>query len=176
LTRRYASELDEGVTRWSLQPVRSEIRNGLGGRGDQQCKGANEDCGWRFRGRQRRGTTAVAACAARIGKMLDLIVVTIVMMTDEPTAMVALAVVRDRWALVTVVIRQRRCGLQEPGFMRDSTAKQHRGCREGLKRQCQQKDCGNPPEKSLLHKKRISQHRLTPGASPEQRVNGGEQS
>ena len=94
LTRRYASELDEGVTRWSLQPVRSEIRNGLGGRGDQQCKGANERHGWRLRGRQRRGTTAVAARTARIGKMLELIMVTIVMVTDEPTVMVELVVLR----------------------------------------------------------------------------------
>ena len=95
MTRRYASELDEGVTRWSLQPVRSEIRNGLGGRGDQQCKSANEARDWRFRGRQRRGTTAVAARAARIGKMLELIVVTIMMMTGEPAVMVALVVVRN---------------------------------------------------------------------------------
>src|SRR5438093_2230311 len=108
--------------------------------------------------------------------MLDLIVVTVVMVTDEPTVMIALVVLRDRLALVIVVIRQRRCGLQEPGFVRDSTAEQHRGCREGLKRQCQQKDCGSPPEKSLLHKKRISQHWPAPSASPEQCVHGAEQS
>jgi len=106
--------------------------------------------------------------------MLELVMVTVVMVTDESTVMIALGVQRDRRALVIVVIRQRRCSLHEPGFVRDSTAEQHRSRREGLKRQCQQKDRGSPPEKSLLHKKRISQHWLAPSASPDQCVHGAE--
>ncbi len=49
---------------------------------------------------KRRRTTAIAASAARLGKMLDLIVVTIVMMSGDAIVMIALAVVRNlrQWA------------------------------------------------------------------------------
>jgi len=164
------------VLRGPLQPVRSGIRNGLDGRGDPQRNGANNGRAWRLCGRQRRGTTAVAARTTRIGKMLDLIMIAVVTVTDEPIVMIALVVMRDGRTLVSRLIRQRRCRLQDPGFVRDSTAEQHRGCREGLKRQCQQKDCGSSPEKSLLHIKRISQPWLAPSASPEQCVQRAEQS
>jgi hypothetical protein len=83
--------------------------------------------------------------------MFDLIVVTIVMMSNNAIVMIAVVLVCDLCQLADVLVGQRLHRLSKPGVMRDSTAEQHRGCREGLKRQCQQKDCGSPPEKSLLH-------------------------
>jgi hypothetical protein len=108
--------------------------------------------------------------------MLDLIVVAVVMMSNNGGVMIAVILVCHLRRLIDVPIGQRLYCVPKPGAMRDSTAEQHRGCREGLKRQRQQNDCGSSPEKLLRHIKRISHPRLAPSASPEQCVQRANQS
>jgi hypothetical protein len=54
--------------------------------------------------------------------MLELIMITVVMVTDEPTVMIALVVVRDPRDVAGAVIGQRFHRLSKPGVMRDATA------------------------------------------------------
>jgi hypothetical protein len=108
--------------------------------------------------------------------MLDLIRVAVVMMPNNAIVMIAAILMCHLCRLADVPIGECAYRVRKPGVMRDPTAEQHRGCREGLERQCQQKDCGSSPEKLLLHIKRISQPWPAPTISPEQCVHRTHQS
>ena len=57
--------------------------------------------------------------------MLDLIVVTIVMMSNDAVVMIAIALVCEVHQLADVLIGQRFHRLSKPRVMRDPTAEEH---------------------------------------------------
>ena len=87
--------------------------------------------------------------------MLDLIVVAIVMMSNDAIVMIAVVLLCGLCELADVLIGQRFHRVSKPRVMGDTTAEQHGRSSEGLQRQRQQQQYDGALEKAFFHKKII---------------------